>query len=62
MLGEYFKWLKRNVSEELFNDIVNAAEEDIKFNRVGFNKTTTEEEFIVICKMCHTAFMRAINL
>ncbi|MGL5190888.1 MAG: hypothetical protein ACRC7S_14700 [Cetobacterium sp.] len=61
MVGEYLSWLKRNVSNELFTEIVTAAEDDIKFNRVGFNKTTTEEEFIAICKMCHTAFVRALK-
>lgn len=60
MLAEYLRWLKNNVSDELFIEIVTAAEEDIKFNRVGFKKRTSEEEFITICKMCHTTFVRAI--
>lgn len=58
MALKYLKWLKDSAGEDIFKQVVKAAEDDIKFNRVGFNKTTTEDEFIEICMLCHTAILK----
>ena len=55
---EYLNWLKRTCTKTMFENILKAAEDDIKFNRVNFGKCTNQEEFITICKMCHTALLR----
>ena len=36
------------------------TEMDIKFNRVGFGKTTGPKEFIKICTGCKKALMRCV--
>ena len=58
MALNYLKWLKNSAGEEIFKQVVKAAEDDIKFNRVGFNKTTTGDKFIEICMLCHTAILK----
>ena len=58
MALKYLKWLKDSAGEDIFKQVVKAAEDDIKFNRVGFNKTTTEDKFIEICMLCHTAILK----
>lgn len=60
MALKYLKWLKNSAGEEIFKQVVKAAEDDIKFNRVGFNKTTTEDKFIEICMLCHTAILKTV--
>ena len=57
-LREYIDWLKRTVTDEMFRNVVNAADDDIKFNRVRFGKTTSSEQYVVICKQCHTALLK----
>lgn len=52
MVFKFLTWLKANVTEEQFKNILAAADKDIKFNRVGFNKTTGSKKFIEICTVC----------
>lgn len=60
MALNYLKWLKNSAGEEIFKQVVKAAEDDIKFNRVGFNKTTTEDKFIEICMLCHATILKTV--
>lgn len=59
MVFKFWIWLKSNVTEEQFKDILEAADQDIKFNRVGFNKTTKPLEYIRICTRCASVVLRS---
>lgn len=50
-----FKELKRNATNEEFNEALTIATQDIKFNNIGFQKLTKVEEVKNICR-------RALNL
>ncbi|WP_236895454.1 hypothetical protein [Clostridium beijerinckii] len=59
MVLEFLNDLKSKViSKEEFNIIFAMTREDIRFNRTSFNKKTTPEEFIEICKRCCVALSR----
>ncbi len=59
MVLEFLNDLKSKViSKEEFNIIFAMTREDIRFNRTSFNKKTTLEEFIEICKRCCVALSR----
>lgn len=58
MVLKFLNDLKSKVGKEEFNIIFSMAREDIRFNRTSFNKKTTPEEFVEICKMCYVAFSR----
>lgn len=58
MVLEFLNDLKSKVSKEDFNIIFAMTREDIRFNRTSFNKKTTPEEFIEICKRCYVALSR----
>lgn len=58
MVLKFLNDLKSKVSKEDFNIIFSMAREDIRFNRTSFNKKTSPEEFIEICKRCYAAFSR----
>ena len=49
MVFKFLTWLKANVTEEQFKDILEATDQDIKFNRVSFGKTTKPLEYVRIC-------------
>lgn len=49
MIIKFLKELKASVTEEEFNEILIIAEQDIKFNQIGFNKLTKAKTFIEIC-------------
>lgn len=59
MVFKFLTWLKVNVTEEQFKDILEAADQDIKFNRVGFGKTTKPLEYIQICTRCASVVLRS---
>ena len=49
---KFLEELKKRNDKDTFDEIIMMAEEDIKFNRVGFNKVTTKDDFIKICTIC----------
>lgn len=49
MIIKFLKELKASVTEDEFNEILITAEQDIKFNQIGFNKLTKAKTFIEIC-------------
>lgn len=57
-ISTYLNWLKKTTSRDIFNAVLNAVDEDIKFNRVAFGKRTSPQQFVVICQRCHTAILR----
>lgn len=50
MLFKYLESLKNNTNEEDFSEILKKTADDIKFNRIGFNKTTNPKKFIEIAE------------
>lgn len=59
MVFKFLTWLKSNVTDEQFKDILEATDQDIKFNRVGFGKTTKPLEYIRICTRCASVVLRS---
>lgn len=49
MILKFLKELRAQVTEDEFNEVLNIATQDIKFNQVGFNKLTKAKKFIEIC-------------
>lgn len=58
MVFKFLSNLKKEVGESNFKYILAATDQDIKFNRVGFGKTTGPKKFIEICTGCKNALMR----
>lgn len=58
MLLKYLDKLKSNMDKHSFLILVNAVEDDIKFNRIRFKKRTTPEEFIKLLEMTKEAVLR----
>lgn len=58
MVFKFLTWLKNNVTEEQFKDILSMADQDIKFNRAGFGKTTKPIEYVRICTRCAGVVLR----
>ncbi|MGM9935431.1 hypothetical protein [uncultured Clostridium sp.] len=61
MVFKFLRWLKANVNEENFRLILNAADDDIKFNRVLFNKKTGPEKYIDICLKCADVILMRVE-
>ncbi|MCR6516288.1 MAG: hypothetical protein ACRC1T_11785 [Clostridium chrysemydis] len=49
MLLKYLDKLKQTTTKEEFEIILKITEEDIKFNKIKFNKCTGPKEFLLIC-------------
>lgn len=60
MVYEFLQRLKGEVSPEEFAVILDATTDDIKFNRVGFNKRTSPTQFVNICNGCKSVVLRGI--
>ena len=58
MLIRILDELKANNTKENFERIMKATEDDIKFNRVRFNKRTSVNEFITILKLSEKVVLR----
>lgn len=58
MVKNYLDWLRANTTKERFINVLKMTEEDIKFNRLGFSKVTSQKEFIEICKISFTILNR----
>jgi len=53
--------LKSEITKEEFKEIVTMTDDDIKFNRVHFGKTTNLKEYIRICVLCAKTFSRTVT-
>lgn len=58
MVFKFLANLKAKTTDEQFKDILAATDQDIKFNRVGFGKTTGPKKFIEICTGCADVILR----
>lgn len=58
MVFKFLRWLKANVTDDQFKDILAATDQDIKFNRVGFGKRTSPSTYIKICTSCAIVILR----
>lgn len=54
--------LRSYLTEEQFKDILAATDQDIKFNRVMFGKTTKPLEYIKICTRCANVVLKVSEL
>lgn len=53
--------LKSQTTEEEFMSILKDTDDDIKFNRVRFGKTTNLNEYIRICSICTKVYSRMVT-
>ncbi|AGX43681.1 hypothetical protein [Clostridium saccharobutylicum] len=53
--------LKSQTTEDEFEKILKDTDDDIKFNRVSFEKTTTLKEYIRICAICTKLYSRTVK-
>lgn len=60
MVLKFLNNLKAEVGVIDFETILIMTEVDIKFNRIGFGKTTGPAKFIEICTGCKDALMRCV--
>lgn len=58
MLFKYLTELKNSLSAKEFSAFMNDATNDIKANRVAFNKRTSQEEFKNICEILKITLRR----
>lgn len=58
MVYKFLRNLRSKTTDEQFRDILAATDADIKFNRVGFGKTTGPKKFIEICTSCANVILR----
>ena len=58
MVIKYLDELKATNTKENFEKIIKITEEDIKFNRVNFNKRTSASDFIAIAEMAKEVVLR----
>lgn len=57
MVFKYLESLKSQTTDEQFREILEMADQDIKFNRVGFKKTTAPRTYIDICDRCKSVII-----
>lgn len=62
MVFKFLTLLKSHVTDEQFKEILAAADQDIKFNRVMFGKTTKPLEYIKICTRCANVVLKASDV
>jgi hypothetical protein len=53
--------IKSQTTEEEFRKILKDADDDIKFNRILFGKTTNLNEYIRICAICVKVYSRTVT-
>lgn len=58
MVFKFLTNLRAKTTDEQFKDILAATDQDIKFNRIGFGKTTGPKKFIEICTGCANVILR----
>lgn len=52
MLFKYLVEISKKLPKEQFNEVLLMVEEDVKFNRLSFGKTTTGLEFGILFARC----------
>lgn len=52
MLLGYITEIRKTLSKEQFNEVLLMVEQDVKFNRLNFGKTTTGLEFGILFVRC----------
>ena len=58
MVFKFLTSLRSSVTEQQFKEILEAADQDIKFNRVSFGKRTSPIKYIDICTKCANVILR----
>lgn len=58
MLLNYLTEVKNSLTKDEFNSFMRAITNDIKVNRVAFNKRTSQEEFKSRCEILRGALRR----
>jgi hypothetical protein len=53
--------LRSQTTKEEFIAILKAPDDDIKFNRIHFGKTTNLKEYIRICAICTKVYSRTVT-
>lgn len=61
MLIDELNKIKKKISPNEFKEIMEMTEQDIKFNRVSFNKKTGPNEFLQICIRSFLVLRRCNN-
>lgn len=61
MLLEYLTELKNSLSEDDFYRFMKDVTNDIKVNRVAFNKKTSQAEFKNVCEILKGTLLRCNN-
>jgi len=57
----FLELLKSEITKEEFTEIITMTDDDIKFNRIHFGKTTNLKEYIRICALCAKTFSRTVT-
>ncbi|EKQ52412.1 MULTISPECIES: hypothetical protein [unclassified Clostridium] len=53
--------IKSQTTEDEFRKILKDTDDDIKFNRIHFGKTTDLKEYIRICAICVKVYSRTVT-
>ncbi len=59
MAFKWLTWLKGQVTKEQFKTILDATDQDIKFNRLAFGKRTNQMEYVNICSRTAQTVIKA---
>jgi hypothetical protein len=62
MLLKYLTELKNSLSKDDFNSFMRDITNDIKVNRIAFNKRTSQAEFKNICEILKGTLVRCNNV
>ena len=62
MLLKYLTELKNSLSKDDFNAFMRDITNDIKVNRIAFNKRTSQAEFKNICEILNGTLVRCNNV
>lgn len=61
MVIKFLQELRVQVTDKEFNEVLRVAEDDIKFNQIGFGKLTDSKTFIEICMSSLIVVQRCEN-
>lgn len=53
--------IRSQTTEDEFKQILKDTDDDIKFNRIHFGKTTNIKEYIRICAICTKVYSRTVT-